>query len=85
MTAKAALDLPMPPRDITAGEPQTAHEGVSEHGPGAAGHDETLNMHYSQSDDHEPLELVTALGVFDPDRVFASALDIDFQDQWVCS
>jgi len=38
-----------------------------------------------QSGDDEPVELITALGVFDPNLVFASALDIDFQDQWVCS
>jgi hypothetical protein len=34
--------------------------------------------------DAEAVELVTALGVFDPDLVFASAVDIDFPDQWVC-
>jgi hypothetical protein len=25
------------------------------------------------------------LGVFDPNLVFASAVDIDFQNQWVCA
>ena len=70
----------MPP---SPGEgPQTADSGISEHGPGATGHTEMENS-ASQSSNHEPLELITALGVFDPDRVFAAALDISFQDQWV--
>lgn len=33
----------------------------------------------------ELVELITALGVFDPNLVFASAVDTDFQNQWVCN
>ena len=64
--------------------PQTAIEGGLEHDSGDTGQAEMENS-ASLPGDHEPLELVTALGVFDPDRVFASALDIGFQDQWVSS
>lgn len=61
---------------------QSAIDGVSNHDSGAT--DQTVMENLSlQSGNAEPLELITALGVFDPDRVFASALDIGFQDQWV--
>jgi len=81
LTAAAALNLPMPPSPD--GTPQTANGGVPGHGPGEAGQTHAENS-LPQTGDVEPLELITALGVFDPDRVFASALDIDFQDRWVC-
>lgn len=82
MTAIAALHLPMPASPD--GGPQTANDGVSEHSSGTSSQTQTVNLP-SHPTDAEPLELITALGVFDPDRVFASALDIDFRDQWVCS
>lgn len=82
--AIAALDLTMQPSCNTEGGSQTAQDGVSEHGSGATGQTGMENLS-TQSGDDEPMELITALGVFDPNSVFASALDIDFQDQWVCS
>ena len=80
----ADVDLAMLASRTTEGGSQTAHDGVSVHGEGATGQTGMVNLS-SQSDDEEPVELITALGVFDPNLVFASALDIDFQDQWVCT
>lgn len=74
----------MLPSHTTEGGSQTAHDGVSEHGSGATGQTGVENLS-PQSGDEEPMELITALGVFDPNIEFASALDIDFQDQWVGS
>ena len=64
---------------------QTANDGVSENGSGGATSQTEMDNLSSQAGHEESLELITALGVFDPNLAFASALDIDFQDQWVRS
>jgi hypothetical protein len=80
----ADVGVAMLPSRTTEGGSQTAHDGVSVHGEGATGQTGMENLS-SQSGDEEPVELITALGVFDPNLVLASALAIDFQDQWVCT
>src|ERR1700728_1570054 len=83
--AIAALNLEMLPSRTTEGGSQTAQAEGSENAAGATDQTGTENLSSSQSGYEEPVELITALGVFDPNLVFASALDIDFQDQWVSS
>jgi len=83
--AIAALDLAMLSSNSTEGGSQAAHDGVPENGSGGAAGQTGIGDLSSEVGDEEPMELITALGVFDPNLVFASALDMDFQDQWVCS
>jgi hypothetical protein len=64
---------------------QAAYDGVSEDGEGGAAGQTGMDNLSSQAVDEEPVELITALVVFYSNLVFVTALDIDFQDQWVCS
>jgi hypothetical protein len=73
----------MPTTRPSDGEQQaTAQDAVPEQNNVAVDDTTTENVP-TVPDDEEPVELITALGVFDPNLVFASAVDIDFQNQWV--
>jgi len=76
------LDLAMPASRPAEGEQTPAQDALPEQS--SVGHTTTQNLP-PVPDNHEPVELITALGVFDPNLVFASAVDIDFQNQWVCT
>lgn len=75
----------MPQNQPSEEQPQTAAHHV------IPGHDNTVPGQTTAEaltplpTDDEPVELITALGVFDPNLVFAAAVDLDLQDQWVCT
>jgi hypothetical protein len=85
VVAITALDLAMLSSNNTEGGSQAVHDEVPENGSAGAAGQTGMGDLSLEAGDEEPVELITALGVFDPNLVFASALDMGFRDQWVCS